>query len=188
MDGEMPEDLRSAVNFHGHLCPGLLMGYRAVRAAVDRGVVKRAEDEEVVAQVENDSCSADAVQALAGCTFGKGNLIFKDHGKQAFTFWNRTQGSGIRVALKVTPSKLLPEAEGAGEPQEVRRKICERLLEVSEEDLFHIGPAVVGPPPPARVFTSVSCQACGEPVMETRARLFQGEILCIPCLERREGI
>jgi formylmethanofuran dehydrogenase subunit E len=35
MDGVLPEDLRSAVAFHGHLCPGLLIGYRAVRAAME---------------------------------------------------------------------------------------------------------------------------------------------------------
>lgn len=39
-------------------------------------------DEEMVAIVENDSCAVDAIQVLTGCTLGKGNLIFRDYGKQ----------------------------------------------------------------------------------------------------------
>ena len=34
----------------------------------------RAEDEEIVAIVENDACGVDALQCVSGCTFGKGNL------------------------------------------------------------------------------------------------------------------
>ncbi len=31
---------------------------------------------------------------------GEGNLIFQDHGKQAYTFFNRQSGKGVRVAIK----------------------------------------------------------------------------------------
>ena len=30
---DLPEDLQKVVAFHGHLCPGLLLGYRAANAA-----------------------------------------------------------------------------------------------------------------------------------------------------------
>ena len=39
-----------------------------------------AADEEIVAIVENDACGVDALQCVTGCTFGKGNLIFRDYG------------------------------------------------------------------------------------------------------------
>lgn len=32
----------------------------------------RAEDEEIVAIVENDACGVDDLQCVTGCTFGKG--------------------------------------------------------------------------------------------------------------------
>mgnify|MGYP002866640913 CR=1 FL=1 len=41
----------------------------------------RAEDEEIVAIVETDACSCDVVQVITGCTFGKGNLLYRDYGK-----------------------------------------------------------------------------------------------------------
>jgi formylmethanofuran dehydrogenase subunit E len=182
---DLSEDLRSAIDFHGHLCPGFLIGYRAVRAAMERGIVARAEDEEIVAQVENDSCSVDAVQFLAGCTFGKGNLIFKDYGKQGFTFWNRSLGVGMRIALKAPLTGLLTEEESAGDTEEVRESLCRLLLEGEENDLFNVTPVEDPPPAHARIFSSIRCEGCGEPTMETRARIEGGETLCIPCFQSR---
>ncbi|NOZ25951.1 MAG: formylmethanofuran dehydrogenase, partial [Nitrospirae bacterium] len=68
-----------AVRFHGHVCPGLALGYR-VSDLVLRELGPRSEDEELVAIVENNSCAVDAIQVMTGCTFGKGNLIFRDYG------------------------------------------------------------------------------------------------------------
>jgi len=79
-------DLTRAVDFHGHLCPGLAMGCRASLAGLRELGANRAQDEELVATVYNDSCAADGVQVLTGCTFGKGNLRFRDLGKMAFVF------------------------------------------------------------------------------------------------------
>ena len=59
----------------------------------------RAEDEEVVAMVETDMCAVDGIQSLTGCTFGKGNLLYKDHGKLAFTFYRRSDGKGVRLVF-----------------------------------------------------------------------------------------
>ena len=60
---------------------------------------QRSEDEEIVAIVENDACSADAVQVITGCTFGKGNFIHKDYGKMALTLLSRNTGRGVRILL-----------------------------------------------------------------------------------------
>jgi formylmethanofuran dehydrogenase subunit E len=71
--------------FHGHMCPGLAMGIRvSEKALMEMG--ERPGDEEVVALVETDNCAVDAIQFLTGCTFGKGNLINLDYGKNAFRF------------------------------------------------------------------------------------------------------
>ncbi|MDA8106647.1 MAG: FmdE family protein, partial [Nitrospiraceae bacterium] len=86
------------VEFHGHSCPGLALGYR-VSLRVLREFKGRAEDEELVAIVENNSCAVDAIQAMTGCTFGKGNLIFRDYGKQVYTFLRRPSGKSIRISV-----------------------------------------------------------------------------------------
>jgi len=79
-----------------------------------------------VAIAENSSCSVDAIQELLGCTFGKGNLVFKDYGKQAFTFYSRDQGKALRVYfrsdfLEGMDRQRLRAAQGKLSAQEKRR-------------------------------------------------------------------
>ena len=75
------EDFKRCADFHGHICPGLSIGYRAAKAGLDWLNEHRATDEEIVAIVETDACGADAVQVISGCTFGKGNFIFMEPSK-----------------------------------------------------------------------------------------------------------
>src|SRR5512134_883344 len=86
------------VDFHGHSCPGLALGFRvSIRAMKE--FKNLPEDEELVAIAENDSCAVDAVQVMTGCTFGKGNLIFRNYGKQVYTFLKRSTGKSLRISV-----------------------------------------------------------------------------------------
>ena len=87
-----------AVAFHGHECPGLAIGFKACEAARSRLGLGASPDEEIVCVTENDACGVDAVQALLSCTFGKGNLIYRGTGKQAFSFFERSSGRKPRIA------------------------------------------------------------------------------------------
>jgi len=89
-------DWEKAMEFHGHICLGLAFGYRAAKAGMDLIGAKRAPDEEVVVIAETDNCGVDAIQVVTGCTMGKGNLIFKDYGKNAYTFVSRNTGKAVR--------------------------------------------------------------------------------------------
>jgi hypothetical protein len=70
-------------------------------------------DEEVVAVVETDMCAVDAIQSLTECTFGKGNLLHHDYGKNAYTFFRRSDGRAIREVGR-------PDA-GSGKIPSIRR-------------------------------------------------------------------
>ena len=61
--------------------------------------------------MENDSCSVDAVYAIAGCTFGKGNLVFRDYGKHVWKSINRDTREAIRVSLKRSINRELMDPE-----------------------------------------------------------------------------
>ncbi|MEI7827318.1 MAG: FmdE family protein [Euryarchaeota archaeon] len=196
---------QEVTKFHGHICPGTIIGYRAAQMVVREFSSKRSVDEELIAIVENDSCSVDAIQVVTGCTFGKGNLIFKDHGKHVYTFINRETGDALRISLNSsvnlenldpTWSRLRREVTSgsatSNEQQEFRKRaerIAETLMKMSEEDLFtvtHIEMADV--PKKARIFRSVTCQKCGELVSEHRVRFENGEEVCIPCSEKGTGL
>ncbi len=183
-DVSVPEDLQETARFHGHLCPGLALGYRATRAALERMGLDRSRDEELVCVVENDSCSVDAVQYLAGCTFGKGNLVFRDHGKQVFIFASRSRpGKGVRVSLR---ADALPPPSGE-EPSERRARFLRKLLEAPVEELFRVEEVDFRLPEEATIHPSVPCERCGEPTMQTRLVEVEGKRLCIPCAESLRG-
>jgi len=175
-----PEDLQGLIAFHGHLCPGLLIGYRATLLGLKRLKVKAAQDEELISIVENKSCSVDAVQFLASCTFGKGNLFYRPYGKQVFTFARRPSGEAVRIALRAEAEEGLPQERRAR-----RWKFTARLLSAKDGDLFKARRLTITLPSPAQVFPSPPCQDCGEPVMETAARMAHGKLLCQPCFEAR---
>jgi formylmethanofuran dehydrogenase subunit E len=137
----------------------------------------RAEDEELVAIVENDACGVDAVQYLAGCTFGKGNLIFRDYGKSVYTFYSRGTGNGVRVSWQ---DGALPAAVRAD-----RAAAVDWILSAPQESLMTVHHVHLDPPARAVIRNSVVCDACGERVMETKTHTVDGQTLCIPCWRER---
>jgi formylmethanofuran dehydrogenase subunit E len=159
--------------FHGHECPGLAIGYRMAHAAMEALAFARSEDEEVVAIVENDACGVDALQCIAGCTFGKGNLIFRDYGKQVYTVFSRTRGKAVRVYFHGTRI--------TDEMRQDRTALMAWILSAPAEDILSVSPAPIPEPEPAKIRKSVLCERCGEAVMETRIRVENGNTLCIPC-------
>ena len=116
-------DWEKCVAFHGHACGGLTIGFKAAQYAASLLGLTRSADEQVVCVAENDACGVDAIQALLGCTAGKGNLIFRVQGKQAFSFYERASGRSVRLVLRrgarrhdeggVLPLLPVPHAGGA---------------------------------------------------------------------------
>jgi len=177
---DFPEEMSEVVSFHGHFCPGLAIGYRAATAAMARIAPKRAEDEELVAIVENRSCSVDAVQVITGCTLGKGNLFLHDYGKQVFTLVSRSTGEGVRVALRAGLAR--PKLEDGSTD---RKRWADDLLRLADDEIFAIDTQSIEIPPKATIHASLVCARCGEQMMETLAREIDGETCCIPCSEGR---
>ncbi len=173
------------------MCPGLAMGIQAAQLAL-RAVGEHSKDEEVVAVVETDMCGVDAIQFLTGCTFGKGNLIHRDWGKNVYTFYRRSDGRAVRIAGRPDAWSRDPERqalfdqladEKASEFRQLHAEESRRILDLPAEQLYTVRP-VQGPPPHhARVFDTILCAECGEGVMETRVRRLHGRELCPPCFE-----
>jgi formylmethanofuran dehydrogenase subunit E len=142
----------------------------------------RAEDEEVVAIMETDACCADAVQVLTGCTFGKGNFIYRDFGKMALTLFSRKTGKGVRVSMRPEANRADPVHMGllkkimAQEATDEDRAQFQKLhyerscdiLEIPQDVLFSIKAVETKLPPHARMEPSVLCAECGEPTMPSK--------------------
>lgn len=173
-----------AVDFHGHECFGLALGYRVAESALQSLGKDRSEDEELVAVVENDSCAVDAIQALTGCTFGKGNLIFNDYGKQVFTFILRNDKKTVRIAVKSSIRERVAKSMAAAKDRGVSKsEVISELLSMPLEDICEVREVECLLPEKARIYPSVACNRCGEMVMEPRARMVKGSTVCIPCFQ-----
>ena len=156
--------------FHGHTCAGLAIGYQAARCAAQLLGLAFSEDEEVVCVSENDACGVDAVQVLLGCSAGKGNLLFRIRGKQAFSFYDRKTGGSVRLVLKPAPEDI------------PREKTMDYYLSQEPKELFDVKPARPLPQP-AKIFRSYRCGRCGETAAENWIRLVDGEYRCLDCVE-----
>jgi formylmethanofuran dehydrogenase subunit E len=192
-----PVTFDDCIRFHGHSCPGIASGYRAAVAAMEALGVTRPEDEDLVAICETDACGGDAIQVIAGTTAGKGNLIVHDYGKHVFTFYNRKDGKAVRITFN------RGEDESTNEMNAIRAKVFSGTATNEEEARFHelmhkatvnvlhapaekimkIEQITMDAPKKARIFTSVTCEECGESVADAKTRMVDGRRVCIPCAE-----
>jgi len=191
-----PATIEATIAFHGHSCPGLAIGIRAAEIALRE--MPGVDQANLVCVTETDMCGVDAIQFLTGCTYGKGNLIHRDHGKMAFSFFDRRSGRGMRLLFNqqsrgaldsemVTLMGKGPLTEAEQQRlQELRMTMQARLMELPADELFTLQPLDQPPPRPARILASVVCEDCGESTMESRTRRFAGKTLCIPCYGKIE--
>jgi formylmethanofuran dehydrogenase subunit E len=186
----MDENFEKAGKFHGHICPGLAMGYRVAKYAGEH--YPRSKDEELVCIAENKSCSVDAVQSLLGCTAGKGNLIFVDNGKQVFTFYSRDQDRAMRIYFKGDVFRgmdAMRQKAAAGrltseekkEFERLRSQVIEDILSGKDEDMLSVKEVDIPAPETAKIYPSLKCQECGEGFMEILGRTAGGKVLCKEC-------
>jgi formylmethanofuran dehydrogenase subunit E len=194
-----PATFDECVEFHGHSCPGLAIGYRVAVAAMEALGVFRPEDEELVAICETDACGVDAIQVVAGTTAGKGNLFIRDYGKHAFTFINRKNGRAVRVTTKerIEPdrdafqalrAKVFGGSATAAEEEKFHEMMHEKmhqLLDAPVDELLDVKDVTVEIPQKARIFATITCECCGEPVADAKTRVVEGKRICIPCAEKQ---
>ena len=155
--------------FHGHVCGGLTIGYKASLYAIQLLDVQFSEDEDIVCISENDACGVDAIQVILGCSVGKGNLLFRMRGKQAFSFIDRKSGKSVRLVLKNRPLGMS------------REESFKYMQERTPEELFDVKDVKVKLPERARIFNSVNCECCGESTAEHLIRFEAGKNLCLDC-------
>ena len=186
-----------AVKFHGHICPGLAIGFYASHMAMRWLAGEKSPDDETYAVLESCGCGADAVQAITGCTIGKGNLVIHDLGKQVFTFGIRGRPQAIRIALRpeYTPdhrdsgllelsNKVSSGEASVEEIVELRRRIegvCRAILESPGEAVFDIRGVAAEEPERQDMSATVACAKCGEPVSANRAKKAGNRYICQAC-------
>lgn len=182
-----------SIQFHGHHCCILALGYRA--GVYAKELLTQTEDNQgYTALVETADCSTDAIQVVLGCTTGNRRLLVKEQGKHVFTVSNHEKA--VRLALK--PKVLESEEEAFlelmnkvanGDATEEQRNqfykwqdpLMEYILKAPAEELFTIEYVPAITIEPGYDFKMVVCEKCKEGVASGFAQKKGGKYSCKDC-------
>ena len=177
--------LDKARDFHGEVCPGIVMGTRIAMAGMrELGMTPFERNRDLMVYVEIDRCMADAVQAVTGITMGHRTLKYKDYGKFAATFLDLSTGKAARVSAAESP---LNQVESGKKPESGKpdmKRIIENLSNVPEEELLIIEEVKVDLGEhdiPGFPKYKAYCDECGDRVLDRREVIMNGRTLCKAC-------
>lgn len=172
----LEEDLKAAVDYHGHLCMGMVLGVRMARLGMQiLGIDDPLSFRDSIVYVEMDRCATDAVSVVTGCTLGRRRLKVVDYGKMAATFVNLASKEAIRVAPKVVAY-----------PQPGEDPVA-FLQGFKDEDLFMWKKVLISIPPedlPGKPLHNVVCEKCGEVVLDCREVTVDSKTFCKACVNK----
>ena len=138
-------NIEQCVDFHGHICGGVAMGYAMASYAMKQLGADRSEELYCIVQFKN--CMTDAVQYVTGCTAGKGNLEVHPIGKRALTLVRASTGEGIHVTANFAFPNDVSREEGAriilAADPETFCKAQEVIIEIPQRKPCRYGPCAV---------------------------------------------
>lgn len=179
------ELLEETVSFHGHLCPGQVLGIRMVLAGCrELGIERpRGSGKKLVVFVEIDRCATDSIQALTGVSLGKRTLKHLDYGKMAATFVDVPGRRAVRVSAR-DEARVLASRWAPGEPGYRSAQIAAYQV-MAEAELLRIEPVTIEPGWLDRPRRRISCEVCGEGINYLREVPLDGRTVCRPCSGER---
>lgn len=177
-DDRLRTALRRAAAFHGHLCPGQVLGVRMALAGLDALGLDEPDPHRLHVTVEIDRCATDAISAVTRCTPGKRSLRILDLGKMAATFLDTETGTALRIVAR--EDSRAHAAEWAPSGLEPRHEQATAYRTMPADALFEIRPVLMDTLPRERPPRQV-CQRCDETVNFGRVVQRDGHTLCLPC-------
>ena len=180
-------DLQALLNAsaarHSRLCPRQVLGVRFGLAGVSalRIEVPR-RDKGLMAIIETDGCFADGIEAVTGCSVGHRTMRIEDYGKVAVTFVDTHTGRAVRIApRRDARQRALSYSEGESRAYFAQlhayQKMPEDELLVVQEVRLTVPVEKIVSRPRIRV----TCDACGEEIINERETFREGRILCRAC-------
>ena len=130
--------LKSAIDFHGHLGPYLVLGLMVGNLAINKLKCKRHFGVKAIVKgaiKKPKSCLIDGIQISAGCTYGKGN-IQKTEGKEIqVLFYNLRNRKKMKICFNNYLLRRLDALKGRKDSEAFARE----LFNTDPRDLFKLG-------------------------------------------------
>ena len=131
----MNETLKQIQQFHGHLGPYAVIGFRMGKIANEKLGPDPFSKKAVVWTGTKPplSCIVDGIQMSSGCTLGKGNLTVKDEGVPKVHF-STDDGKYVEIKLK----NLIKNEIDTTVTEDNIVNYSERLFERTDQELFDL--------------------------------------------------
>lgn len=167
------QDLKEAVEYHGHICAGQIIGVRMARLGLKLLEIDNPKEyRDLIVFIETDRCLADAVGTVTNCKIGRRRLKVYDFGKMAATFYDMNSKRAVRIYKKY--EKHADKGED----------IKEFFKRVSDEELFSVEEVKIELKPwdlPGKPLVVKRCSKCQEEILDGRHLESEGKTLCKSC-------
>jgi formylmethanofuran dehydrogenase subunit E len=180
---ELDDLLTLSATHHHKICPRQVLG---VRAGLLAGRLLESPlpqpEKRLIAIAETDGCFVDGVSAATGCYVGRRTLRIEDYGKTAVTFIDTLTEQAVRIAPNNNIRELAWQyASTAKNKWEAQLIGYQRI---PDELLFHWQWVKMTVPVRQIVGQAgrrVTCEICGEEIINQREVIREGTVLCKPC-------
>ena len=186
---EFEKLLVESVKFHGHLCPGQVIGVRMSMLGLHLIGINNPKDVDrkkfyVIAEI--DRCATDAIQSVTGCRLGKRTMGFKDFGIMAATFVNLESSESVRIVAREEARSLA--VNYAGHIIDKRQQQLLAYKAMPDDELFAVYRVEIDLAQndlPGKPLSRVACDHCGEWVQDGREVKEDEATICKSCHGQR---
>ncbi|MBI4684433.1 MAG: LysR family transcriptional regulator [Nitrospirae bacterium] len=179
--------LEESLKFHGHICPGQVLGVRMSMLGLKKiGIEdpKGKDRKNLIVFVEMDRCATDAVQSVTGCTLGHRTMKFMDYGKMAATFLNLSTSKAVRVIAREDSRQIAKKHfPGNEDKYETQLKAYKIMTDDELFDVMDVDVKIRSEDMPGRPLKRIKCDICGEYIQDSREIVREESVLCRPCAE-----
>jgi formylmethanofuran dehydrogenase subunit E len=180
----LDELLTVSAAHHRRVCPRQVLGARmGLFAGHILEIAIPQTDKRLLAISETDGCFVDGISAATGCYVGRRTMRIEDYGKTAATFIDTLSGQAIRIRPKEKIRDLAweyaPSARNKWEAQLIGYQHIPdcQLLHWHRVNLIFPLKKIIG-----QAGGRVTCEICGEEIINQREVVSQGKLLCKSCL------
>jgi formylmethanofuran dehydrogenase subunit E len=180
---ELDDLLTLSATHHHKICPRQVLGVRAgLLAGLLLDLPLPQSDKRLITIAETDGCFVDGLSAATGCYVGRRTLRVEDYGKTAATFIDILTEQAVRIHPKTSAREqawdYAPSARNKWEAQLIGYQ------HILDELLFHWQCVELTVPVKQIIGQAgrrVSCEICGEEIINQREVICEGTVLCKTC-------
>lgn len=181
------ELLYQSAALHHHLCPRQVLGVRmGLAAGRYLGLEIPQTDKRLLTIVETDGCLIDGLAVATGCRVGRRTMRVLDFGKMAATFVDTQSQRAVRIVPTASArSRARDYAPAAQSRWDAYLIGYQRMPEVELLDIREVALTVSLENILSKDGCRLTCERCGEEIINERQIIQNGLTLCRSCAGER---